>query len=116
MEESIDSAVQNMYLLLSDERHRALWGRIVADSPLGIILHRTCAEIGIEPGNIPATMRTIRAAWKSTGANPRWLLSGRVTALDTTWTIVAIDPDPRNYQKPELEICVGVHKRILDEP
>jgi len=111
----IATAVQNTSLLLSGV-HRLLWDRIVAASPLGIILHRTCAEIGIEPENIPATMRTIRAAWASTGADPKWLLSGRVTVFGTTWTIVAIDPDPRNYPKPEIEICAGIHTRIEADP
>lgn len=111
----IATAVQNTSLLLSGAP-RLLWDRIVAGSPLGIILHRTCAEIGIEPNDIPATMRAIRAAWASTGADPKWLLSGRVTVFGTTWTIVAIDPDPRNYPKPEIEICAGIHTRIVEDP
>lgn len=113
--DTIATAIQNTSLLLPDARHRELWARIVASSPLGLILHRTCAEIGIEPDEIPSTMRTIRAAWASTGADPKWLLSGRSTVFDTTWTIVAIDPDPRNYPKAEIEIRMGIHTRITTE-
>jgi len=88
--------------ILQDPQVVDLWDAICAASPLGIILSREAERIGID--DTRAAMREIRKAWGEAGGDPLWLVIGRVTAIGTTFTVVAVDPE---NQRPSLEIRMG---------